>query len=120
MGISVHSMESRGSTVLNFYLCCVDSFVKPGHSHKMVLLVGSCQDPMVIKVSLGTIARSLYKQGPTVTSLDGTELLVAWFEVYNIEILRQFTPCSSEAISVAYRPTQGHGKGLGNNTTSAI
>ena len=43
---------------------------------------------MVVKVLLGTIAESLYKWGHTVMSLDGVEFLVAWFEAYNIEVLR--------------------------------
>ena len=35
------------------------------HSHTMVMLLGSCQDTMVVKVSLGTKVESLYKWGHT-------------------------------------------------------
>ena len=53
-------------------------------SHTKVTLLGGCMDIVVVS----TMAGSLYEWGYNVMSLEGTELLVEWFKVYNVEILR--------------------------------
>ena len=84
----LHSIKSH-ILCFEFFICVLLILLqKLDHSHTTVMLLASCQDPVVIKVSLGTMVGSLYKWGHTVMSLDGAEFLVEWFKAYNVEILR--------------------------------
>ena len=67
------------------HVCCVDSFAESYFLHTIVMLLGSCQDTVVVKVLLGIIVGSPFKWEHT---MDGAEFLVAWFKAYNVEILR--------------------------------
>ena len=86
---------------MNFHLCCYNSFVKirsfTYNGHIARWLPGSHGQQGVARHH----CKSLYKQGHTMMSLDGTGFLVAWFEAYTLK-------SSGNLLFFVQRPFQQH------------